>query len=192
MRHDFQQKLAFSKGKRQAADLETIKAMILGCVSVVATDEHTDREGIDYVATLRGGATINIDAKTREPGCSRYWRRHQPELALEIWSVKPSRLGDPRQKAGWTLSEKSNVDLVFYSFPPEDCDEVFLLPFQHLRIAFRTFYDKWKQFYDIKPQDNGTWTSEAMFVPASAVEEGIAAVSRDVERRNGPNQKNMF
>ena len=89
MTYDFDERLAFSKGKRQSTDETTILSLLDGCVTVTASSTELDRRGVDYVATLRGGAEVYIDAKTREQGCSKYWKNSEPELAIEIWSVLP-------------------------------------------------------------------------------------------------------
>ena len=103
MTHDFNQKLQFSLGEREIVDKNVLKNTICGSVKIEKTDEKLDREGIDYISPLRGGAKVFIDAKTREPGASRYWKNGEPDLALEIWSV----VRDERHpgKVGWTLSE---------------------------------------------------------------------------------------
>ena len=100
MNYNFDEQLAYSRGVREATDLQTIAALIPGCISVVKTDIEQDRAGIDYVATLRKGARILIDAKTRKRGCSQHWRQG-PELALETWSVLPDDKN--KGKVGWTL-----------------------------------------------------------------------------------------
>lgn len=182
--HGFADKFAFSRGQREKTDLDTIKVQLTGCVSVVKTDEHMDRTGIDYIATLRGGAEVLIDGKTRTPGCSKYWRRG-PELALEIWSVRPGgKYGTPteRRKTGWTLNEKSNVDMIFFSFDPKDTADVYLIGFQGLRMAFHQHFDMWKERYKRDVQDSGGWESECLFVPVSEVQDAIAVAARNVSR----------
>lgn len=178
MTHDFNAKLSFSLGEREKFDLDVLKAAIYGCVHVEKTDEQTDRQGADYVATLRKGAKILIDAKAREKGASRYWKHGEPELALEKWSVLPT---DKNQgKAGWTLNESSIVDLILYTFDPSDSKMFYLLPFQHLRVAFIKNYGKWQKQYLVKRQSSKQWQSEAVFVPASVVLQAIAAEMKGV------------
>lgn len=168
MIHDFGQKLAFSMAERQAFDIELLKNAIVGCVSVEKTDEETDKTGVDYVATLRRGAEVMIDAKARERGASKYWKHGEPELALELWSVCPSA-DNPDGKTGWTLSESTAVDMILYTFAPEDCNMFYLIPFQFLRMAFYHHCREWMRKYDVKFQSSGTWRSQAVFVPASVV-----------------------
>lgn len=172
--YDFEKKLAYSQGVRQENDLATIKVLIDGCVSVEKTEEQEDRNGVDYVAILRRGARITIDAKTREPGCSEWWNG-EPELAPEIWSVMPGgKFNIPRDRAkvGWTLDEAKEVDYIFCTFAPVDSDKVYLLPFQLYRMAFRRNLQEWRGY---KPgiqetKKNGyKWQSKCLFIPASVI-----------------------
>lgn len=169
--YDFDTMLAYSRGVREQTDLDTIAALIDGCVDVTKTDVSTDRAGVDYVATLRGGAQVLIDAKARTPGCSRFWRTG-PELALEVWSVRPEN--QQRGKVGWTLSEANIVHYILFTFDPSDSKEVFLYPFQLLRMAFRRNLKSWRNAgYRTDIQNSGSWRSECLFVPESVVWKGI-------------------
>lgn len=175
MIHLMAQKLDFSMGENLKQDISLLKQAIIGCADIRKTDEATDKTGIDYVATLRGGAVINIDAKRREKGCSRYWQNGQPEIALEIYSVVPSEYN--KGKTGWTLNEKSNVDLILYTFDRNDCGSSYLIPFQHLRLAFIRNFNNWVNRYAVKTQNSGAWQSSAMFVPADDVLDAIRNIS---------------
>ena len=169
--HNFNQKLCYSFGEQEQSDIDILKQAFIGSVSVIKTDIETDKGGADYIVTLRKGAKILIDAKTREPGASRYWRYKEPELALEKWSVCPDENGDGG-KVGWTLNEECNVDMILYTFDPSDSKQFYLLPFQHLRIAFIRHYAEWVNRYGLKKQRSEyglKWQSEAVFVPASIV-----------------------
>lgn len=176
MIHAFPDKLAYSRGIRETSDLELLQELIPGSTHVEKTCEKQDKAGVDYLAHLRRGAVLKIDAKTREAGASRWWKHGEPELALEVWSVVPSEWTDG--KPGWTLDESKEVDLILYTFESEDSNEVFLVSFDMLRIAFVRFFHEWKTDYKVKPQDSGNWESRAIFVPASVVLAGISAVSR--------------
>lgn len=171
MIHDFEQKLSFSLGKKEQIDIEMLKKSIYGCTQVIKTDAETDKTGIDYIATLRRGATINIDAKARAKGASKYWKHGEPELALETWNVVPMENLDG--VVGWTLNEASNADMILYTFDQSDTNKFYLLPFQHLRMSFVTNYNDWKQKYKLfrenSKRGNNYWKSEAIFVPASIV-----------------------
>lgn len=169
--------LDVSRGVRELTDLETIRSLLPGCVEVIKTNGQQDRAGIDYLATLRGGAVVAIDAKTRQSGCSRYWADGIPDLALEKWSVIPSNGYDG--KTGWTLSETSNVDYILFTFDKSDSNEVFLYPFQLLRAAFRAEIHNWYRIYRHRIQNSGTWQSECVFVPEHVVWKAVRYVMHD-------------
>jgi hypothetical protein len=176
--YGFESKLAFSRGIRESTDLETIRAMIVGCTTVVKADVDLDRVGIDYIATLRRGRQIYIDAKAREAGCSQYWR-NGPELALELWSVVPENGADGR--VGWTLDEAKQTELVLFTFDPSDHESCYLVSFQLLRMAFHTFLHEWRLAYPSPLQktrhNGGVWHSQCVFVPVPVVYEAINDVS---------------
>lgn len=175
--HNFAAKLEFSRGICEENDLELFQKNIDGCVSVRKTSVEEDKQGIDYIATLRGGTEIRIDAKTRAKGSKQYWKHGEAELALEIYSVMPS-IRCPKGVAGWTLNESKAVDLILYTFHPDDWPECYLLPFQHLRMAFIRNYYRWADVYSITNQCSGSWRSRAMFVPAKVVIDAINEVMR--------------
>lgn len=172
--------LEFSRGRRLECDLETIRCMLTGCVDVRIATPAEDRSGVDYVATLRRGADVRIDAKARSKGCRGFWR-HGPDLALEKWSVIPTD-SDPDGRCGWTLSESSDVDLILFTFDPSDCKDVYLIPFQPLRLAFRHNLPDWERCYKVKRQrteESGrAWQSQCVFVPACVVEDAVRRACR--------------
>lgn len=175
MIYSFNERLRFSKGARQETDAETILSLLDGCVTVEASGVALDKLGVDYIATLRRGAEVFVDAKTRERGCSRYWNG-DPELAIERWSVIPGgKYNRDFPKAGWTLDEQKKTDMILYTFHPSDCEIAFLLPFQSLRIAARRCIDQWEKAYKVDVQDSGSWQSQAVFVPATVVIRAITA-----------------
>jgi hypothetical protein len=176
MLYDFDQKLAASKGERSATDAATIKQLLDGCVSVAAAETELDKKGVDFVATLRGGAQVMVDVKSRVSGCSRYWKNGQPELAIEKWSVMPGgRFNERFPKAGWTLDEAKVTDMILYVFPPEDCTTAFLLPFQSLRMAARRNIEAWMRTHKVDTQTSNRWQSQAVFVPADEVLTALAS-----------------
>lgn len=189
--YGFGDQLAISQGLRQRTDMDTIKALIPGCVSVQKTDPVRDRTGTDYVASLRGGREVNIDAKTRVSGCAKFWKG-EPELALEKWSVRPAgKFNTPREAArtGWTLSESNTAELILFTFAPRDTDAVYLYPFQLLRIAFRKNIALWERNYPraVQESEDGParrWESECVFVPASVVWSAIEDASRGLQGSN--------
>lgn len=170
---DFNTDLQFSFGERQKMDCELIRQSIPKCVRVEKTDRETDKTGIDYVATLVGGAKINIDAKARRRGAV---KEGDAVLALEIWSVVPSpgRHWKPEGKIGWTLSTETNVDMILYTFDRSEWDKFYLVPFQHLRMAFIRNHKEWFAEYGTSTQRNKGYQSAAVFVPAKVVIQAIA------------------
>lgn len=196
----FDENLTFSRGTREATDIETLKAMIPGCLSVVKTGEDMDRLHVDYVANLRKGAVLHIDGKARRPGASRFWKnyvrgRHdvpsgEPDVAIETWSVKPT---DQQEygRAGWTFDESSDTDLILYTFDPSDSREVILLSFPLLRIAARRFIQEWTPRFGLKTQNTTNtrgvvlWQSECLLVPALIVQEAIRNCERGSVKTTG-------
>ena len=176
MIYDFKERLAFSQGRRIKSDIELLQKLIPSCVSVVKTDANLDKQGIDYVAKLKNGAEIGIDVKTRDQGASQYWKKGEPDLALETWSVYPK---NPKDEAtgtrGWTLSSKTNVDFILYTFDVADTDKFYFVPYQLLRMAFLHNGAHWIKEYPLKRQTTSSgWESEALFVPASVVLNAIS------------------
>jgi hypothetical protein len=173
MIHEFSERLEFSKGARKTSDVETIRSLLPGCVSVLQSSVEMDKRGVDYIATLRRGAEVLIDAKAREKGCSRYWRG-EPEVAIEIWSVMPTgKYGKREGKAGWTFDESKITDAILYTYDPIDCDTAYFFPFQHLRMAAIRNISEWIKKFGSKTQDSGYWQSSAVFVPVGIVIEAI-------------------
>ena len=167
--YSFTERLQFSKGARQDTDAATILSLLDGCVSVESASVALDKQGVDYVATLRRGSEVFIDAKSRERGCSRFWNGN-PELAIERWSVMPGgKYSQASPKTGWTLDEAKKTDMILYTFDPSDCDIAFLFPFQSLRIAARRNITEWERRFKVDVQDSGSWQSQAVFVPAPDV-----------------------
>ena len=180
--YEFAERLAFSRGVSAGTHPDTIRGLLgESCVVVRVASHEMDLAGVDFIATLRRGAELNIDIKARAKGCSRFWKDDEPDIALEIWSVR-QRPGQPG-KCGWSLDEAKITDYTLHVFDPSDTREVFLLPFQLLRIAFRTNISRWMAMYS-KPngrdvQSSGRWESECVFVPSSQV---IGAISQQMRR----------
>lgn len=179
MIHYFDERLAFSKALRQQCDEATLKDLFPKCVSVEKTGVEMDRAGVDYVVTLRRGARLSVDAKARDVGCQRWWRSG-PEVALEVWSVKPGgkyQMPPGRAKAGWTLDESKSVDLILFTFHPNDHEFAYARPLSLLREAFRRNLGDWSAAYKTGVQDSGGWESECVFVPLCVVDEAITAAA---------------
>lgn len=166
--YDFKTDLQFSLGEREKVDIDVLKSIIPNCVQVTKTDVADDRLGVDYIATLDHGAEIYIDAKARRAGCKKFWPAGIPRLALETWSAKPTK-ENPNGKVGWTVSRSTKCDMILYTFDKEDTDLFYLFPYQHLRMAFQKHCREWMKDYPLKRQNNGSYTSEAMFVPAPLI-----------------------
>ena len=81
--YNFEERLNFSQGERGQRDVEILKHAIRNCVDVIKTDVEQDKKGIDYIATLEGGAKIGIDVKARDKGVSKYWKDGEEDLLLE-------------------------------------------------------------------------------------------------------------
>lgn len=154
-------------------DMDLLKKIIPYCVDVQKTTAEVDKTGVDYIATLSSGARINIDAKTREKGSSKFWRHGEPELVLEIFGRIPDKNGK-NGKLGWTLDRSTNVDYILYTFDKSDSDKYYFIPFQMLRTAFIQNHTEWEERYEIKEQLNEGYVSKAMFVPASIVISAVA------------------
>jgi len=179
--NDWADKLAFSKGFRELTDVETIEAMLPHCVEVmIVEDAESQRLGVDYIARLAGGATVNIDAKGRTKGAAKYWKDGKPELAIEVWSVVPEN-GKPGVP-GWTFDTSKQTDLILYWF--DDVADCYLVGFQSLRMAAVANYQDWHAKYCEPPQrslrGDATWKSQAMFIPADVVLDAISTTSRGV------------
>lgn len=172
--YDFAERLAFSRTVASEPPEDVLRRAFVGVVSVESTDLATDKSGVDFLITLRRGATIGIDLKAREAGCSRYWN-DGPELALETWSVCPSHYD--AGKPGWTLDEAKATDYTMHTFDSADSMEVYVLPFQQLRTAFRRNLSAWRSAYRVARQNSGRWQSECVFVPAHVVMAAINDVA---------------
>jgi hypothetical protein len=179
--YDFGERLTFSKARRQDSDIETLRLMFPTCASVVKTGEAEDRAGTDYVISLRRGARLCVDAKARDKGCRRFWKAG-PEVALEVWSVRPGgkyQVPASRARTGWTLDESKEIDLILFTFDAADHAFAYVRPLPLLRETFRRNYGDWKAQCRSDVQDSRSWQSECMFVPLVKVDEAIEAMSRN-------------
>lgn len=168
MTYSFNVDLEYSINGKDKTDCGLIKSAIPNCIKVYKTDKETDKKGIDYIAELDRGAEINIDAKRRR---NVQFVNGYPELALEIWSVMPDK--GNKGKAGWTCSRETSVDMILYVF--DNWDKFYLVPFQLLRAAFqKNAKDNWAVKYRISTQNNETWRSKCMFVPADVVLQAVS------------------
>jgi len=182
--YEFFEKLDYSFENTSGFDIETLKRIIPNCSTVIKSDAEKDRLGIDYIATLKNGVEIYIDAKTRELGASKWWKYGEPELALEIWSVCPGgkyNIPDYMKKPGWSWDSSKLTDLILYTFHPMDSQKAYILPFQHIRMAVFRYMKRWISRYGIKTQEtkfNGLhYESQAVFLPASVLIKAINDIS---------------
>jgi hypothetical protein len=174
---DFNERLSFSVTSNGRTFESIIQETLPGIAMVEKTNAEQDKTGVDYVVTLRRGSRVFVDLKLRDKGCSRFWKSGE-ELALETWSVIPE--DGCAGKTGWTLDEAKATHYTMHAFHPEDSTQVFLLPFQLLRKAFRQNVKTWKTLYRTERQSSGSWKSECVFVPADIILSAIteASVSR--------------
>jgi hypothetical protein len=191
--HDWEQKLAFSSGVTESTHPDTIMKLLGdSCVRVEKNNASGNDGGVDFRAYLRRGSQLNIDVKAREKGCSRYWKACplfgialEPEFALETWSVIENREWGIQPVVGWTLDESKDTDYTLHLFDPNDTPEVFLLPFQLLRMSFRKNLFPWIRQFQVSrqftPPKNGRmgWESECVFVPAAIVLDAIRQEMRN-------------
>lgn len=180
--NDWNEKFEYSLSAQQAFDVSLLKIHLPHCTDIRKTDTEQDKKGVDYIATLKGGAEVLIDAKTRTPGSKKYWKNGEAELALETWSVVDKKLG-------WTLNDKTEVDYILYTFSPAEWDKYYFFPFQLLRKAFISNGKQWQSVYGKKIQytrsNTVSWCSEAIFVPASVVVRAVSdTLHGDMPKRN--------
>ena len=182
--YEFFEKLNYSFEVTSKFDMEVLKQVIPNCRDVRKSSMERDKFGIDYIATLKGGSEVYIDAKTREVGASKWWKYGEPELALETWSVCPGgKYNTPNnlKKPGWSWDSSKLSDLILYTFHPSDTSNAYILPFQHIRMAVHKYMREWIAKYGIKTQEteiNGfRYESQAVFIPASVLVEAISDMS---------------
>ena len=162
--NNFHQCLEYSLGAREKFDESLLIAHIPNCVSVKKTGLDLDRAGIDYIATLKDGATVTIDSKTRQPGVWKYWKYGEPELALEAYSIEEKRV------VGWLFKRSAvHPDYILYTFDRRDTDKFYFIPFILLKRAAFGNWKAWERRYGLTKQPNKGYTSTAIFVPASLV-----------------------
>lgn len=178
MTYDFDECLKMSMRSLQLeTDKRTLQHYFPDAVEVVKASADLDRTGIDYIVHLASGVEIYVDVKTRNSGCSAYWKDDEPELALEIWSQRYPRLEkrDERNKWGWTCDLHKKCHYVMFKFDPSDSEAVYIVPFQQLRIAFRHRLPQWMDRYPHPWQGQRTagYLSQCVFVPADIVLDAI-------------------
>lgn len=169
---NFAESLSASKCKQaQEDDVASIKSMLNHIEEITPASEAQDKSGIDYIVRLIGGREITVDIKTREQGCSKYWKRKtskgspMPELAIETIAAQDGS----SEKIGWTLDHKKQTDLILYRWHNSDCDHCFMICFHTLRMTAERMIDDWRATFRETTQRNCQWISRAVFVPADIV-----------------------
>ena len=176
---------------RAAQDIAAIMALLPSVERVEEVlDTGSKDGGVDYLAHLKGGRAVPIDAKYRKAGAKKFWRYGEPELPMERWSVVP----DDQNKGhlGWTLDTTKRTEMVLFTFAPEDSTNAYLIPFQPLRAAFLRMGAAWKSQYGRRGSQTNDgdwfyehssgghtgkpWQSAAVFVPVTPL---LDAVSRE-------------
>lgn len=175
--NNFRDCFEYSIGNREIFDISLLREYMPRGATIEKTKKDLDKLGVDYVITMKDGSTLTVDAKTRKPGASKYWRG-EPELALERYSVVEQKI------VGW-LFKSSDVhpDYILYTFDAKDTKNFYFIPYALLRKAAFTNWRLWESRYGIKAQPNdshGGYTSDALFVPASIV---VDAVSETMKGR---------
>lgn len=128
-------------------------------------DGRSCEEHEDTIRAMVSGAT-DIRLSTRDE-----------ERLGKVWSVVEQRV------TGWTLSEAKQTDLILFVFDRDDCETCYLVPFQHLRMAFRRYIGEWVLKYKRAKQNTRDargrrWTSSCVFVPAPVVLDALTEVSQ--------------
>lgn len=115
------------------------------------TDLGMQRQGIDRVITLSGGAQIYIDEKVRGPKYNDVW--------LETVSV------DTTGAPGWVL-KPLHCDYLAYAFTGTKI--CYMFPFQQVRRAWTMYGEKWLRQYPPRPAFNDgykTWGTVVFLGP---------------------------
>ncbi len=176
MQYEFFERLNMSmQGLQLETDIKTLKAYFPDVADVRKTDIEEDKSGIDYVVTLKSGVEIGVDVKTRDKGCSKFWK-NGPEIALETWSQFWPDYAKCQNQIGWTVDSRKRCHYIMFKFDKSDSDAVYILPFQQLNKAFRKHMREWdKAGYRRARQTQRTaeYYSECMFVPAKVVMEAV-------------------
>lgn len=163
---DFTERWQFATVEHGCDDREIIQRCHPATVSVEPAGLEMDKRGVDFIATLEGGATVYWDVKRRERGCSRYWKMG-PEVALEMWSDREAK------RPGWTWDASKITHYVLFAFDPADHDRAYVAPFQALRAVFLRNGKRWLEQYEQPTQDNVRWLSQCLFVPVWELQQAI-------------------
>lgn len=164
--YGFHERLAWSDGfATNSVDVfsRILKARIPGCYDVTKADLQNDRNGTDYFAWRTDTLPLSIDVKVRSED---YAVRGQDDLALETWSIYPTKIG-------WTRDAKKQTDFILWYWTTTG--RFALVPFPPLCAVFQLHWQEWLETYGGHGQNSGTWESECVFVPRVLVYDRITA-----------------
>jgi len=175
--YDFDDKLKHSKSLEVVRNaIRILKKHFLGCSVAEVGSKEKDILGADYIINAPNSKKLYVDEKTRERGCSIYWKENQPELAPEIWSVMPGgKFNVPKNKSkvGWTLDDNKITDLILHTFHKQDTLKYYILPFDLYKNVFKRNLKLWKSKYKVATQisnyNNIYWQSQCVFIPAIVI-----------------------
>lgn len=168
--YDFHAKLQASKQNKQR-HIEAIKSYFPDALGIREGRVDEDIQGADFIVML-AGKNIAIDVKTRERGCSKYWRnRKLPEAALEIWSAAPTP-ERPQGIKGWCRDPAKKTDFILFIFDNSDTEKTYLIPFEMLRTAYSLYGSEWAKNFKIAKQKTPSFKAngddrfgECIFIP---------------------------
>lgn len=70
--NDFRDCFQYSIGIRESFDIALLEGYMPKGARIEKTKADLDKQGVDYVITLKDGSTLTVDAKTRKAGASKY------------------------------------------------------------------------------------------------------------------------
>ncbi len=173
--HDFKERIEFSlEGNK---NLEAIYRSVwpeLVRLEPIEGDCELQRKGVDVILHLESGKKIYIDEKKRGKGYD--------DICLEVCSVGKPLRGYIKhqegsfeyQKVGWAMDTSKVCDFVLYYF--EDRPEIYLLPFELMRMALAENFEDWAYHPDCSwPIDafNHGYVTRNICVPWPLLKEGI-------------------
>ena len=154
--HDWRKDLQAEQ--RQADEVKKrLTQLFPTAVSVEKASVIDDKAGTDFWLTFPAGR-LGVDMKLRGVDPMEWGR---DDLALEHWSVYESR------RVGWTRDPDKRTDLTIWWWRPTD--RIAILPYRILRDVFSDNWKDWAWKYGEQVQDNGNYSSRAVFVPAVVV-----------------------
>lgn len=165
--HNFKEDLEKSQANQDASwwwDIYQDRFPNLMAALPIKQDGWAQRGGVDRILVLADGNVLYVDEKVRQ---TKY-----PDFLLEYCSSKE------RGTLGWVEKDLC-CDFIAYVFLPTK--ELYLLPFQPLKMAWRANREKWiskarsttDNSYRIVEAVNDGYTTQSVAVPTGAVWEAI-------------------